>query len=177
MKVCVFCSSSNNIKEKHNALAHDLGEWLAVHGYDAVYGGTGVGLMEKMAIGYQSKEHSGQLIGVIPHKIIDMGLKSDLPDKMVEVADMKDRKAYMREIGDAFIALPGSFGTLDEIIEEIVLKQLHYHNKPIVFLDPFGFYSHMYAQFEVFFEEGFTAEEVRSMYAVVTDLEELKNYL
>lgn len=177
MKVCVFCSSSNHIDEKYNVLARELGSWLSKNGFDAVYGGTGVGLMEKMAEGFQAVPHTGKLIGVIPQKIIDMGLKSSLPDEMVEVADMKDRKAYMREIGEAFIAMPGSFGTLDEIIEEIVLKQLDYHQKPVIFLDPFGFYKHMYAQFETFFEEGFTHEHVRKYYVVAETVEVLKDCL
>ncbi len=177
MKVCVFCSSSNHINEKYNVLAKDLGRWLAMHGYDVVYGGSGVGLMEKMAEGYQEKEHTGTLIGVIPQKIIDMNLKSTLADEMVEVVDMKERKAYMREIGEAFIAMPGSFGTLDEIIEEIVLKQLKYHNKPIIFLDPFGFYKHLYAQFETFFEEGFTPEDVRTYYIVAERVQDLAKCL
>lgn len=177
MKVCVFCASSNHINEKYNVLARDLGKWLASNGFDVVYGGTGVGLMEKMAEGYQSVKHNGTLIGVIPQKIIGMGLKSTLPNQMIEVGDMKDRKAYMRDIGEAFIAMPGSFGTLDEIIEEIVLKQLNYHQKPVIFLDPFGFYKHMYAQFETFFEEGFTHENVRKYYVVAKSVEALKDCL
>lgn len=173
MKICVYCSSSNNIAKTHFNAANDLGKWLAENKHSLVYGGANVGLMEAVAKAFKSSKGLGQIFGIIPKRISNMGLNTNLADKIIETEDMKERKELMRQMGDGFIALPGSFGTLDEIIEEIVLRQLGYHNKPIVFYDPNNFYEYLYKQFDRFFDDGFISENFREIYKVCTNLEEL----
>lgn len=173
MKICVYCSSSNNISKSHFTAAHELGKWLAKNDHSLVYGGANVGLMEEVAKTFKLSKGVGQIIGIIPKQISDMGLNTTYADKLIETEDMKERKQLMRQMGDGFIALPGSFGTLDEIIEEIVLRQLNYHNKPIVFYDPNNFYEHLYKQFDRFFDDGFISENFRYLYKVCTNIEEL----
>jgi cytokinin riboside 5'-monophosphate phosphoribohydrolase len=167
MKICVYCSSSNLIDKKYFSIATELGIWLAQSGHTLIYGGANVGLMDAVAQAYKNAGGK-EIIGVIPHKIIELGITTTLADSIVEVADMKDRKAVMRSLGDGYIALAGSFGTLDEIIEELVLKQLNYHQKPVVFYDPTLFYEHLYNQFEVFFDEQFTDEKYKKLYTIAT---------
>lgn len=174
MKICVYCSSSNLIDKKYFSIASELGVWLAQSGHSLVYGGANVGLMEEVARAYKLAGGK-EIIGVIPHKIIEFGLTSSLADSIIEVDDMKDRKAVMRSLGEGYIALAGSFGTLDEIIEEVVLKQLNYHQKPIVFYDPSCFYNHLYKQFDTFFDEKFTSTKYNSLYSVATTTKELNN--
>ncbi|MFB6320777.1 TIGR00730 family Rossman fold protein [Saccharicrinis sp. FJH54] len=176
MKICVYCSSSNHIPEKYFQVASELGSWVAKNGHSIIYGGASVGLMEEVARSFKAENPAGELIGVIPQKIIDMGLTTSLADQVIEVVDMKERKEIMRQTGDGYIALPGSFGTLDEIIEEIVLRQLGYHNKPIVFYDPHQFYSDLYKQFDRFFSEDFISKKFDSLYAVAGDTEKLGQF-
>lgn len=176
MKICVYCSSSNHIPGKYFQLARDLGKWLAENGHSIIYGGASVGLMEEVAKSFKANNPSGKLIGVIPQKIIDMGLTTSLADNIIEVEDMKERKEVMRNTGNGFIALPGSFGTLDEIIEEIVLRQLGYHKKPIVFFDPNQFYNDMYRQFDRFFSEGFIQADFSNLYSVAKNTEQLGEF-
>lgn len=173
MNICVYCSSSNFISEIHFNTALELGKWLAENGHSVVYGGASVGLMEALAKSFKAHTPIGKLIGVIPEKIIDMGLTTNLADEIITVSDMKERKDIMRSMGDGFIAMPGSFGTLDEIIEEIVLHQLNYHEKPVVFYDPHNFYSFLYQQFDRFFAEGFIQNDYRKLYSVATTSKEL----
>jgi len=176
MKICVYCSSSNHIPEKYFLVARDLGKWLAENGHSIIYGGASVGLMEEVAKSFKANNPSGELIGVIPQKIIDMGLTTSLADEIIKVSDMKERKEVMRNTGNGYIALPGSFGTLDEIIEEIVLRQLGYHNKPIVFFDPHQFYSDLYKQFDRFFSEDFIHIKHGNLYAVADTTEKLSEF-
>jgi cytokinin riboside 5'-monophosphate phosphoribohydrolase len=176
MRICVYCSSSNHIPEKYFQVARDLGKWLAENAHSIIYGGASVGLMEEVAKTFKANNPSGELIGVIPKKIISMGLTTSLADRIIEVEDMKERKEVMRNTGNGYIALPGSFGTLDEIIEEIVLRQLAYHNKPIVFFDPTQFYSDMYRQFDRFLSEGFIHADFRNLYFVAEKTEQLGEF-
>lgn len=176
MKICVYCSSSNYIPNLYFDVARDLGKWLAEQGHSLVYGGASVGLMEEVALSFKGSNPTGEIIGVIPHKIISMGLTTNLADDIIEVEDMKVRKEVMRNLGNGYIALPGSFGTLDEIIEEIVLRQLNYHDKPIVFFDPHDFYKDMYNQFDRFYAEGFISESFRGLYAVAKKLSDLSQF-
>lgn len=173
MKICVYCSSSNHIPKAHFKAARKLGKWLANNKHSIVYGGASVGLMEEVARSFKDNKPKGEIIGVIPHKIIQMGLTTSLADDIIEVEDMKVRKEVMRNLGNGYIALPGSFGTLDEIIEEIVLRQLQYHDNPIVFYDPENFYADLYKQFDKFFQEDFIDNKFKDLYAVARNLDEL----
>lgn len=172
MNICVFCSSSNAVDKCYFDHAADLGMHIARKGHALVYGGANVGLMEHLAL--SAKQHNGKVTGIIPRKIYDKELSSDHPDECIVTETMDERKRLMRNLSDAFIALPGGFGTLEEILEVITLKQLDYHHKPVVFIDTNGYFTHLIAQFEKSYIEHFAKETYKKLYAVVgTPLEAL----
>ncbi|MFA9390499.1 MAG: TIGR00730 family Rossman fold protein [Prolixibacteraceae bacterium] len=175
MKICVFCSSSNAVAESYFAMATELGQIIQKNGHALVYGGANVGLMEQVAS--TVKTNGGEVIGIIPQKIHDRALSSDHPDELIITSTMAERKMLMHEKSDAFIALPGGFGTLEEILEVITLKQLDYHQKPIVFINTNGFFDHIFNQFEHSYSEGFAKENYRKLYQIVASPNEAIDYI
>ncbi|MGF7139378.1 LOG family protein [Roseimarinus sediminis] len=175
MNICVFCSSSNALASAYFNHAKELGRLIANKGHELVYGGANVGLMEHLALAV--KNDGGKITGVIPQKIHDRELASLHPDQLIVTASMDERKRKMREIADAFIALPGGFGTLEEILEVITLKQLDYHRKPIVFINTRGFFDLLLKQFDFSYEEKFAKENYRSLYKVVSSPAEAMEYI
>jgi uncharacterized protein (TIGR00730 family) len=175
MNICVFCSSSNGVSEVYFEAAESLGILIAKGNHSLIYGGANVGLMERIA--HTVKLNDGKILGVIPQKIYDCDLYSEHPHELLVTATMDERKAIMRERSDAFIALPGGFGTLEEIIEVITLKQLDYHRKPIVFLNINGFFNDLFIQFEKSFSENFAKENYRNLYHIATIPEEAITYI
>ena len=173
--ICVFCSSSDYLEDKYYEAARELGRAIGESGNHIVYGGTNVGLMHASALA--TKQAGGRVIGVIPELIQSKGIASDYADELIVTEDMKERKEVIREKSDAFIALPGSFGTLEEIMEVITLKQLGYHSKAIVFVDVDGFYSALKAQFDMQYQENFANESFRQMYVFVNDAKEALDYI
>ena len=140
-KICVFCSSSNRVCSGYFDVAEELGRLMAVKGYSLVYGGAQVGLMGALARSVHS--YKGNVIGVIPEKLKDKEVAYEEADELIITSDMRKRKTIMEERSDAFLALPGGFGTLEEIFEIITLKLLKYHNKPIVIVNINNFYEHL----------------------------------
>ena len=123
------------------------------------------------------KAHNGKVIGVIPKRLnIESVVKKDI-DELIVVDNMRLRKAKIDEISDAFITLPGGFGTLEELLEIITLKQLSYHNKPIVILNINNFYSQLLVTFEGLYEQNFAKKEYRDLYKVVSSPEEALKYI
>jgi len=175
MNICVFCSSSNGVADIYFDAASKLGHIIGERGDSLIYGGANVGLMEQVA--KTVKESKGKIVGIIPQKIHDKQLSSDHPDELIVTPTMDERKALMREMSDAFIALPGGFGTLEEIIEVITLKQLDYHRKPIVFINVNGFFNDLFTQFEKSYSENFAKESYRKLFASVNTPEEALSYI
>ena len=175
MNICVYCSSSNAVADIYFDTAKKLGNLIGENGHSLVYGGANVGLMEQVAISV--KEFNGKITGIIPQKIHDKQLSSDHPDELIITPTMDERKALMRDMSDAFIALPGGFGTLEEILEVITLKQLDYHRKPIVFINVNGFFYDLFAQFEKSYSENFAKENYRKLFASVNTSAEAMNYI
>jgi uncharacterized protein (TIGR00730 family) len=175
MNICVFCSSSNGVSDVYFEAAESLGILIAAGNHSLIYGGANVGLMERIA--HNVKVNNGHILGVIPQKIYDRDLFSDHPQELLITATMDERKSIMRERSDAFIALPGGFGTLEEIIEVITLKQLDYHRKPIVFLNINGFFNDLFVQFEKSFSEHFAKENYRKLYHTANSPEEAIAYI
>jgi len=175
MNICVFCSSSNGVSDIYFDAAEKLGILIANGNHSLIYGGANVGLMEKVA--HTVKINNGKILGVIPQKIYDRNLFSEHPNELLVTATMDERKAIMRDRSDAFIALPGGFGTLEEIIEVITLKQLDYHRKPIVFLNTNGFFNDLFIQFEKSFSEHFAKENYRKLYHICDSPEEAVAYI
>ena len=130
--VTVFCGSSDAVEPKYFTAARELGEKLARRGWRLVYGGGSVGLMG--ALSRAVLAGGGHVTGVIPKALLDLGVGERGVSELIVIDGLRDRKAIMDERGDAFVALPGGLGTLEEVLEVLTLKQLGYHTKPVVVL-------------------------------------------
>jgi len=175
MNICVFSSSSNAIAEVYILEAISLARLIGKSNFCLVNGGSNVGLMD--VITREAKENGAKTIGVIPEKLRDFNLASVHADEIIVSPDMMERKAKMRELSDCFISLPGGFGTLEEILEVITLKQLGYHHKAVVFINTNGFYDDLFRQFEKSYTEKFAKENYRKLYFVASNADEAMDYL
>ena len=131
MRVAVFCASANEVEPCYFREAGRLGKRIGELGWQLIYGGTNIGLMREVADA--TIRQGGEVTGIIPECIRDRGVAAGGLKQLIVAPDMKERKHLLREHADAFIALPGGWGILEEITEVITLKQLGQHNKPIVF--------------------------------------------
>jgi len=174
-KVCVFASSSNFLDEIYYEDARRLGEALGRNGYDMVYGGSNLGLM--WACAEQAKNNGSRLIGIMPEKLQNMGVFTKGCDEFYVTAGMRERKAKLDEVSDAVIALAGGFGTLEELSEMIVQKQLGYNKKPVVILNTNGFYNKLNEFFEEIIEQKFANKNMRSIYYIAQTPEEAVEYI
>lgn len=139
LAVCVFCSSSDRAPEPFKDAARALGEAIGRRGHRLIFGGTAVGLMRICADAV--RESGGTVCGIIPRFMVEKGIGYEEADEMVVVEDMRTRKAEMERRADAFLALPGGIGTLEETLEILTLAQLRIHSKPIGLLNVDGFYT------------------------------------
>ncbi len=176
--VCIFASSCNFLEEIYYKDAKKLGKLLAENGFDVVYGGSCLGLM--WACAGEVKENGGKLTGVMPEKLREMDVFSEYCDEFHVTPCMRTRKEKMDKLSDALIALPGGFGTLEELSEMIVQKQLGYNQKAVVILNTNGFYDKLLEFFEVIIEQKFANKKAQNLYFVANTPEEavncLKNY-
>ncbi|MGD9556545.1 MAG: TIGR00730 family Rossman fold protein [Mangrovibacterium sp.] len=175
MKICVFSSSSNAIDPVYIGEAVKLAEEIGRKGHTLINGGANVGLMQQVL--ETASAAGARTIGVIPEKLTGYNLSSPHAGELIISRDMSERKAIMRDLADAFIALPGGFGTLEEILEVITLKQLDYHRKAIVFINTNSYFDDLFRQFERAYTERFAKETYRELYAVVRSSEEAMQYL
>ncbi|MDH4454496.1 MAG: TIGR00730 family Rossman fold protein [Verrucomicrobiota bacterium] len=137
-RICVYCGSNAGNDPAHRAAAHDLGAFLAHSGIGLVYGGGNVGLMGAVADGALSQ--NGEVIGVIPKSLMEKELGHGGVTELHVVTSMHERKQMMVDLSDGFIALPGGFGTLDELFETLTWLQLSFHDKPVGLLNVGGFF-------------------------------------
>jgi hypothetical protein len=175
MNICVFCSSSDALDQGYFQEAKTLGNLMAQHKHNLVYGGSNVGLMNELA--NTIREQGGKVTGVIPELIRDKGLAHINIDDLIVTHDMAERKKTMASLSDAFIAMPGGFGTLEEILEIVTLKQLQVHNKPVVFLNTNGFYDKLMEFFEHFYLNYFAKTEYREYYHLAATPDEAISYI
>ncbi|MDL2251919.1 TIGR00730 family Rossman fold protein [Odoribacter sp. OttesenSCG-928-J03] len=173
MKICVFCASSADLSDSFYREAEELGRSIASAGWQIVYGGTKQGLMESLAKG--AKEKNGYIKGIIPECIVEMGIADHGISELLIAPDMKQRKELMRESSDAFIALPGGWGTIEEISEVITLKQLGQHTKPIVFINTNGFYDSFLEFISQARDKHFISHKYDDLYQVVENVQEALN--
>jgi uncharacterized protein (TIGR00730 family) len=138
MRVSVFCSSAPDIPKSSLDLAFEIGEAIGEQGWDLVWGGGKASMMGAVAKGARSK--GAATIGVIPQPLIKLEFEDKDATQMHVVSDMRTRKAKIEDLSDAFIALPGGIGTLEEFFEIWVGSYLKFHSKPIAICDPVGFY-------------------------------------
>ena len=169
--ICVFCGSSFGARPVYRETAQYVGRILAERGIQLVYGGGCVGLMGAMADA--TLHHGGRVIGVIPESLVAKEVAhKGLPDLRV-VESMHERKALMAELSDAFIALPGGFGTYEEFCEVLTWGQLGLHRKPFGLLNVAGFYDPLLALFDHAVAEEFIRPVHRDLVTVETDFEKL----
>ncbi len=140
-RVCVYCGSSFGIDPRFHAAAEALGAACVKRGLGVVYGGGSVGLMG--AVADAALEAGGEVIGVIPRKLIDLEKEHRGLTQLIEVETMHERKRHMIELADAFVALPGGYGTLEELFEALAWLQLGYHSKPVGLINVAGYYDDM----------------------------------
>lgn len=157
MNIAVFCSSSNHIDVRYKKEAFLLGEMIAESGNTLVFGGATGGLMDSVAEGARSK--NGEIIGVIPQAVIKMNRQSPLPTELIIVETMSERKAKMKEFSDVFIVLPGSYGTLDEMLDIVASGVVGEHKKQLIIVNQNGFYNNFLEQIEFMRSEMFIPVE------------------
>lgn len=173
--ICVFCSSSDAIDREFFSHALEVGMEIALRNGTLVFGGTNVGLMG--AVAKATQKHGGSVVGVIPEFMRAKGIAYASADELIFTKDMRERKTIMESRSDAFLALPGGFGTLEEMIEIITLKQLKQHTKPIVFLDINNFYRPLQRLFEHMINHHFAKEGMREIYHFANDVPSAFAYL
>lgn len=160
--ICVFGASSNMIDERFKRDAFEVGRLIAESGFGLVFGAGDSGLMGQAARGAHSA--GGRIIGVIPEKLNKPGVYFEHCTERIETPTMHERKAKMEELSAGFIALAGGFGTIEELMEVMTLKQLSYIDPAIVILNTAGCYDPLIAQLDRCFTEGFAHEGYRSLY-------------
>lgn len=168
--VVVFCSASDKVRSEYLKLAEQTGRRLAQECYRVVYGGGRYGLMGKLAQGALAA--GGEVVGVIPEALKDVELALEGLTELHIVKNMHERKQLMADFSQAVIALPGGYGTLDEVIEMITWKQLGFHDKPIYFLNYQNFWAPLLDFFKHLRKEKFIHGNGH-YFKVAADLEEI----
>jgi uncharacterized protein (TIGR00730 family) len=169
-RVCVFCGSSPGVKQEYRAEAVALGRLLGEAGLGLVYGGAQAGLMGMLAD--SALANGSEVLGVIPRSLAGIEVAHQHLSKLVLVETMHERKALMAQEADAFVALPGGFGTLDEFFEILTWAQLGIHAKPCVLVNTAGYYDHLLSFLQVAIDEGFLKEKNKVLIQVVADAAE-----
>lgn len=174
--ICVYCSSSNLLDEHYYEEARVLGRLIAQGGYRLVYGGGNVGLMGALA--REVHLHQGFVCGVLPRALKNReGVAYDVADELIVTDSLRERKAIMFDRADAFIAMPGGLGTLEELLEVLTLKQLGYHQKPIVLVNSNGFYAPFLELLNHFHQERFVRETYASLFYPASSASEAITFL
>ena len=175
MNVCVYCSSSDAVDGVYRTAAEEMGRLLGAAGHTMVYGGGRVGLMGITA--RAAKAAGARVIGILPEFMNRPGVANPECDELELARDMRDRKARMMELSQAFVALPGGFGTLEELSEAITQRQFEFIHGPVVAVNTSGFYDHLAAFFERFYEDAFSKPAFRSTCAFVSGPAEALEYI
>ena len=170
-RITVFCGSSFGTENIYQLQAVLLGETLAKHNIELVYGGANVGLMGAVADGVLSK--GGKVIGVLPSFLKSKEIAHEKLTELILVDNMHERKAKMNELCDGVIALPGGFGTLEEFFEMLTWGQLGLHKKPIAILNTNGFYNPLNTLLQTMVDQGFLKEANKQMLLISENIDDL----
>jgi len=166
--VAVFCASSNDVEPRFIAVAQCMGAILAELEYTLVYGGGDIGLMGALARAVHAG--GGRVVGVIPHALKSIeGVAYEVADELIMTDTMRERKATIYERADAFVALPGGIGTLEEFLEVITLKKLRYHNLPIALVSTDGFFDRLLEFFQELKEHRFVVASHPPLFETVAE--------
>ena len=160
-RVCVYCGSSPGRRPDYRSAGRSLGNEIARRGLGLVYGGASVGVMGVVANAVL--EHGGEVIGVIPESLATKELAHPGLSDLIVVASMHERKARMAELSDGFVALPGGWGTLEELFEVLTWAQLGMHEKPCGLLNVAGYFDHLFRFLDNAVEEQFVRDGHRAM--------------
>ena len=173
--ICVYCSSSEALSPSYFQAAADFGALIAQRNYTLIYGGGRIGLMGALARSVH--QHGGKVIGVIPQSLQDKEVGYTNADELIVTKDLRDRKAIMEARADAFVALPGGFGTFEEIFEILTLKQLQLHTKPIVLVNTNNYYHQFVQLCEHVYAERFAKPDSRLLYHLTPEPRNVFPYL
>ena len=165
--IAVFCGSSDAVNPAYKSAAHSLGVLLGEEGIEVVYGGGKVGLMGALADGALAV--GGSVIGVIPHKLMNLELGHRGCTELITTDGMHVRKKMMSDRAEAFIAMPGGYGTMEELFEAVTWTQLNYQDKPVGLLNIRGYFDPMLAWLDHAVEEGFVGPQHRNLMVSHTD--------
>ena len=171
MRIAVYCSAKDSIPEEYLALGDALGTWLGEHGHTLVYGGATGGLMTRTS--NAAKAAGAYVIGIIPPRIVACGRKADNCDELYRVRSMSERKQAMRDMADVIVCLPGSYGTLDEMMDATSAAIVGEHHKPTYVLNYKGFYEPLKQQIEHMRSLCFIPEQEAYKPVFVNSLDEL----
>jgi uncharacterized protein (TIGR00730 family) len=160
-RICVYCGSSPGRLADYCDLAAQLGAALARRGIGLVYGGASIGVMG--AVADAVLDGGGSAVGVIPRALASKEVSHDGLDELIVVSSMHQRKAKMAELSDGFIALPGGWGTIEEIFEMLTWAQLGFHRKPCGLLNAASYFDDLSRFLETAFDQKFVREEYRPM--------------
>jgi uncharacterized protein (TIGR00730 family) len=168
--ICVFCGSAVGVRPEYAATARELGRRIAASGYGLLYGGASVGMMG--AIADAALAAGGEVVGVIPDVIMDREIGHRGLTELHVVRTMHERKALLASRADAFVALPGGYGTMDEFMEIVTWAQLRIHAKPCVLVNVSGYYDGLLGFFDGAVREGFIWPQNRGLVQVARDAAE-----
>lgn len=169
--LCVYCGSRPGALDSYADAARAVGAWIGSHGGQLVYGGGSGGLMGLVA--QATAAAGGRVVGVIPQSLVDREFANHACDELHIVQTMHERKALMAELSDAFIALPGGFGTFDELFEIITWGQLGIHQKPIGLLNIDGYFDPLLAMIDRAVTDGFVQPQYRGLFVISDSISEL----
>jgi uncharacterized protein (TIGR00730 family) len=169
--LCVYCASSDRLEPKYYEAATLVGQGIAARGWTLVYGGGRSGLMGAVARG--AKQAGGRVVGVIPEFMKARELAYTEADELISVLTMRERKMLMETRADGFVALPGGWGTLEELLEILTLAHLDALRKPVVIFNQDGYYDELLALFDRIVREKFMHETVRRKFAVARTVAEI----
>ena len=171
MKIAVYCSAKDQIAEEYLKLGDQLGKWIGEQGHTLVYGGATGGLMTRVS--NAAKAAGGEVLGVIPQRIIAANRQATNCNSLYLVTSMNDRKEQMKRLADCFVCLPGSYGTLDEMMDVIASGTVGEHRKPIYVLNYNGFYNPLIALADRMRELSFLPQQESYKPQYINTLEEL----
>jgi uncharacterized protein (TIGR00730 family) len=169
--LCVYCASSDRLDPKYYAAAAELGREMVANGWGLVYGGGRTGIMG--AVARSVKQTGGRVVGIIPEFMKAKELAYDEADELVTVITMRERKLLMETRADAFVALPGGWGTLEEILEILTLRQLDVVRKPCVLFNQDGYYDDLLRLFDRMLADRFIKPTNKDLFRVAKSVPEI----
>jgi uncharacterized protein (TIGR00730 family) len=169
--IALFCGSADGFQPKYKELAADFGNHCAQHQIVLYYGGAALGLMEAAA--NACRENHGKVVGIAPSFFSNSTVIDTTVEELYLVDSMSERKQMLERSAEAFVSLPGSYGTMDEFFEVLTDAQLGLHHKPVAILNAFEYYTPLIQQLEIFKKEGFLRDFHFDLLIVATTIEEL----